>query len=340
VPTKRELADPRANLLPVTFGGGSITITGARFEGDVSPRPNGDQQVTVVDWVLLGLYAAGLDYPADGSQFQRADCAPRDTSGDGIITVADWVQAGRYALGLDQLSLAGGPTNEAGVLISTNPENKVEKLGANGRQLIATGGLLLPRQKVFSTVNLEAQGDENALGFSLGFDAAVLRLIDASLPENALAATLNMNTNEVAQGKIGMVIGLPIGSTFPLGTQHLVQLTFEAVSTNSTNSPLTFGDVPVLRETSDVNARTLSTTYTGSAVAITPLPSLDIVLKQQGITLSWPAWATNYLLQTSDDLGSSSVWTNADAVVRLTNGLSTATVPVSGSTRFYRLAHQ
>src|SRR5262249_24538060 len=81
VPTKRELADPRANLLPVMFGGGSITMTAARFEGDVSPRPNGDEQVTVVDWVLLGLYAAGLDYPADGSQFQQADCAPRDTSG-------------------------------------------------------------------------------------------------------------------------------------------------------------------------------------------------------------------------------------------------------------------
>ncbi|MGH9847681.1 MAG: hypothetical protein ACREEM_54010, partial [Blastocatellia bacterium] len=52
---------------------------------------------------------AGLDAAAPGAEFQRADCAPRDTKGDGRLTVADWTQAGRY-LGTDPTVAAGGPT--------------------------------------------------------------------------------------------------------------------------------------------------------------------------------------------------------------------------------------
>jgi len=54
---------------------------------------------------------AGLDVPTNGSEFQRADCAPRSTLGDGAITIADWVQVGRYMTGLDPLTPAGGPTS-------------------------------------------------------------------------------------------------------------------------------------------------------------------------------------------------------------------------------------
>jgi hypothetical protein len=80
------------------------------FEGDVAPRGNTNGAVTIIDWVQVGRFAAGLDVAGEGTEFQRADCAPRETLGDGKITIADWVQAGRYAAGLDPPAPAGGPT--------------------------------------------------------------------------------------------------------------------------------------------------------------------------------------------------------------------------------------
>jgi hypothetical protein len=81
------------------------------YEGDVAPRPNGSNNgtVTIADWVQVGRFVAGLDIPSCGSEFQRADVAPRNTLGDGRITISDWVQAGRYVAGLDPVTPAGGP---------------------------------------------------------------------------------------------------------------------------------------------------------------------------------------------------------------------------------------
>jgi hypothetical protein len=82
------------------------------YEGDVSPRPNGSGTgiITISDWVQIGRFTSGLDTPAVGCEFQRADSSPRSTLGDGFLTIADWVQSGRYAAGLDPPVCAGGPT--------------------------------------------------------------------------------------------------------------------------------------------------------------------------------------------------------------------------------------
>ena len=109
-PIIRQLSDAPGNTLPATYTSDTIGIAAASFEADVSPRPNGDKAVTVTDWVLVGRFVARLDYPTNGSEFLRADCAPRSTLGDGHLTVADWVQAGRYAAGLDPLRRASGST--------------------------------------------------------------------------------------------------------------------------------------------------------------------------------------------------------------------------------------
>lgn len=109
-PIPREIVNPSANPLPATYTAGTVTLT-TGFEADVAPRPNGNGAVSIADWVQVGRFAAGLDTAANGSEFQRADCAPRDTKGNGAVTVADWVQAGRYAAGIDPLTPAGGPTS-------------------------------------------------------------------------------------------------------------------------------------------------------------------------------------------------------------------------------------
>src|SRR5207253_10588874 len=102
-----------ANILPAAFTSSLINAQG--YEADVAPRPNGNNNgtITTADWVQIGRFAAKLDTAANGSEFQRADCAPRESLGDGVIGLADWVQAGRYAAGLEPVVSAGGPTAPA-----------------------------------------------------------------------------------------------------------------------------------------------------------------------------------------------------------------------------------
>jgi hypothetical protein len=133
---------------PVTF-----TINPAGLEADVSPRPNGNNNgsVSISDWVQTGRFAAGLDIPNAGSEFQRADSAPRSTFGNGSITISDWVQAGRYAAGLDPVTPASGPTapgagaqqfaTKTAPQVSTGALGRVLRAGAHktwGSQLLST----------------------------------------------------------------------------------------------------------------------------------------------------------------------------------------------------------
>jgi hypothetical protein len=89
----------------------TIAAAGQGFEADVAPRPTGNGTVSLTDYVQIGRFAAGLDTVNAGTEFQKADCAPKDTLGNGSVSLADWVQAGRYAAFLDTpVPAAGGPT--------------------------------------------------------------------------------------------------------------------------------------------------------------------------------------------------------------------------------------
>src|SRR5262245_13873733 len=99
------------------------TIESSRpFEADVSPRTlgTGAGSTTVADWTQVGRFATGIDKPVDSSEFQRADCAPKDTLGDGRLTIAEWVMAGRYAAGLETPAVAGGPSVAAPSLFAVD----------------------------------------------------------------------------------------------------------------------------------------------------------------------------------------------------------------------------
>lgn len=100
------------NTLAGTLAGG-YTYTG--YECDIGPRSAlGDEDLTAGDLVQARRFAAGLDSPAPGPEFQRADCAPRESLGDGEFQAADLSQARRYVAGLDPLAGAGGPSTPAG----------------------------------------------------------------------------------------------------------------------------------------------------------------------------------------------------------------------------------
>src|SRR5205807_957440 len=137
---------------------------------------------SVTDLTQIGRFVAALDTASSGSEFQRADCAPRNTLGDGRLTVSDFTQAGRYAAGLDPLTSAGGPTASTTAFNSV-AEDLANRFGRTLRseyfrilqELAATRVLRIVDTNASSsgsvTVNVElvAQGDENAVSFSITY---------------------------------------------------------------------------------------------------------------------------------------------------------------------------
>jgi uncharacterized repeat protein (TIGR01451 family) len=337
-PVARQLSDATAHPLAANFIGGQVSLSRSAFEADVAPRPDGDGAVTIVDWVQVGRYVAALDSPTNASEFQRADCAPRSTLGDGLLTVSDWVQAGRYAAGLDPLTVAGGPVAPSGnqVIIS-----KAGKRGTNpSREVDVQGPLIFQGQTGTAAVMLQAQGDENAVGFSLSFDPKVVTYINYTAGSDASNATMDINANQSTNGQLGIILALPTDVSFSPGARQLVKVNFQAVTAASVSEPVTLTDLPVRREVSDTNALPVVATYANGTISVNPKPSLTISETQQSINLSWPLWATNYTLQ--EAVGSTlpiTSWTNLAVTPIVKTNAITVGLPLSGSVQFYRLKH-
>ncbi|HKZ80263.1 MAG TPA: IPT/TIG domain-containing protein, partial [Pyrinomonadaceae bacterium] len=194
-PVVREISNSSAEVLSTGYTPGTVTLT-LGYEADVAPRPNGSNNgtVSIADWVQSGRFSSGLDVANLGSEFQRADCAPKSSLGNGSITISDWVQAGRYASGLDAVVAAGGPTGPATPTENSKsststiesaalPSTTVRLMGAD----VATG-----EQRQVS-IEIDTEGNENALGFSLMFDPEKLSFISAQQSVELSSATLNVN---------------------------------------------------------------------------------------------------------------------------------------------------
>jgi len=246
-----------------------VTIA-AGYEGDVSPRPNGSSgTVTIADWVQTGRFAAGFDVAAAGSEFQRADTAPRSTLGNGAITISDWVQTGRYSSALDPVVPAGGPTGPgfapAPSLSFTEPTE-----AAQARIVRVVNQVTQAGQQFTTFVEVDSQGNENGFGFSLTFDVAQLGFVSATLGPDGTGATLNVNTMQAADGRIGIALALPTGSSLAAGNaRKLVALSFN-VPANSTAGSIAvgFSDQPIVREIVNANADVLSATWSAGSVTV------------------------------------------------------------------------
>jgi hypothetical protein len=278
-PIAREVVNVNATPLVTVFTGGPVTIAQG-FEADVSPRPSGNGSVTVADWVQVGRFVAGLDTSAAGGEFQRADCAPRDSKGNGSLSVADWVQAGRYAAGLDALVGAGGPAGpalagmrncETCQAFSIRDPFRLADLVESPASVIRAAPAEFKRGRMGSIVlELDAQGSENALGFTLEFDPAALRFVSARLGEDAAGTALQLNANQAANGRVGIALALPAGQSLASGTRKILTLTFIAlVREGGDSTAIRFGDELVGRGVADANAGALRTRFVDGSITFT-----------------------------------------------------------------------
>ena len=101
-------------------------------------------------------------------------------------------------------------------------------------------------QQVFVPVRIDSQGDENSFGFSLSFDTSKLSNPVITLGADTPGATLIVNTTQA--GKVGVLLGLPAGTSLAAGDRHLVTIRFDVlVGAAPGLTPLVFGDQPIAR---------------------------------------------------------------------------------------------
>lgn len=289
-PVVRGLTDVSGNSVIGTYAAGNVIITPG-FEGDVNPRPLGNGGVSTADWVQVGRFVSGLDETSDGSEFQRADVAPKNTLGDGRLTIADWVLAGRYASGLEGVIAAGGASEPVAALggsgvafvkNETGPASGTEEDQQQTRGIRVVPVTFVRGQENIAIVELNSLGNENAIGFSVNFDTTQLNFVGATLGVDAQGAALNVNVLQLNLGRIGIGIALPSGQTFANGTRQILRLAFNVPASSSVNSTtIGFGDLPITREVVDATANVLPTTYTAGVVTLDPqisqTPSLTSV---------------------------------------------------------------
>ncbi len=287
-PVVRGLVDPNGLALIGSYANGTVIVVPG-FEADVSPRPlgSGNGAVTIADWTQVGNFVAGTDSPTDGSEFQRADCAPKNTLGDGRLSIADWVMAGRYAVGLDAAVAAGGPAAVVSSLISVEKEvddafalRVAESEQQQPTRAIRVVPITFNRGQANTlTIELNSLGNENAVGFSLNFDTTQLNFVSAALGADAQGASFQVNAMQIAQGRLGIGLALSSGQTFQAGARKIVTVTFNVPQTSSVNSTtVSFGDQPILRETVDASANVLQTGYTAGVITLDPQISTIPVL--------------------------------------------------------------
>lgn len=273
-PVVRQVSDTNAYAVSTTWSIGNIGLFSG-YEAEIIPRTTGTLAavVTLADWVQVGRFAVGLDTPTTMPEFQRADCAPRNSFGDGVLSVIDWVQAGRYYNLDDPVVVASGPiSNQSSQVLKTMvpDEGKTSEsatkdltIGGSARYVSLSSGSWTRGAENEVNVVLKAVGNENALGFSVCFDPGLLQYTGAqSLVGGGVIA---VRTSLLGEGKLGVTMILQPGQCFSAGEYAIMKLKFrvgEGYDPGSTTLVVT--DDPVSKATVSVTAQNLSADYGGS----------------------------------------------------------------------------
>ncbi len=336
-PTRREIVNAAANPVEVTWANGSLTINPADYEGDVGPRPDGDRRFSLADWVQAGRFVAGLDEASTASsEFQRADSAPLATGGNGLLTVSDWVQAGRFAFGLDVPRAASGPLAP----VAPPTENGgIARQTASGRTIRLTGMDFVAGRTGEVAVVMNASGEENALAFSVHFDPAVLQFVDMVAGASEAPLTVNINSRQAADGRIGLAIALRADNRFPAGEAEVVRLRFVPTAEANGAAGFGFADSPVFREVASSTAETLASAWEISAIAVVP-PALGVrrlpAENGETIELSWPAGIAGATLQ-GNLSNHAEGWKLVAGTITIRDGRFVIEIPAGEEQQFFRL---
>ena len=185
------------------------------------------------------------------------------------ITAGDIATAGTASVTVNNPAPGGGTSNA----LSLNIISRIVRVAP--ATTVAGGVASVP-------IELVAQGDEAALGFSLSFDPAVLSNPQASLGSDAAGALLNSNDSQAAAGRFGILLALPAGQKFAAGTRQLAVVNFAVAAGAATSTTIGFGDQPLAREVVDTNANTLSAAFVPGTLTFSSGFEADVAPRPNG----------------------------------------------------------
>src|SRR5262245_34691503 len=148
----------------------------------------------------------------------------------------------------------------------TSLQTSTKAASAQNRTVRVNSATVCAGGNVDVTITLDAQGNENAVGFTLSFDTAILNVVAATPGSDASGATFNATQGS---GTIGINLALPTGQTFgngAAGTYQIATITFTALTTApSAPTQLVFDTTGQVLDTS---ANPLSTDFNSGTVNV------------------------------------------------------------------------
>lgn len=191
------------------------------------------------------------------------------TDGAGNYSFTGLAFGGNY---LVTPSLAGynfDPINRSYSNVTANVTNAnfTRFTGGSPRLISVVSQNVVPGNQVVVPITMASQGNENAVGFSLSYDPAVLSNPVVALGTDSVGGSLIVNDG--VAGQLGVIVAKPAGQSYSISppARQLVTITFDTSATPPAfSTPLTFTDSPVLRAVADVNADPLPASYSSGAV--------------------------------------------------------------------------
>ena len=218
-PTNTPTATPTAT--PTNTPTATPTPAGPGWEGDLTPRPNGDGIVNSTDVVQVRRFATGLDTPAPGTNDrQRADSAPLATNGDGNINAGDVIQGRRFAAGLDTL------VPGSGVTVLPPPEAVAATIGGSlFGESIKASQLIRFAQSEGGIFPIEITGNAAAVSFTVVYDEAKYGKATVALT-SAISGGAMLTVNDTIPGELTILVDSTQALAGRAGSVRLVDITF------------------------------------------------------------------------------------------------------------------
>ena len=145
---------------------------------------------------------------------------------------------------------------------------------AQSRSLLVEDTSILRGEAGSFSIVLEAEGDENAVSFSLQFDPAALQYVSyakgADVPPSSL---IFPNTGAAAEGVFACLIGLQPLETFPQGRLELLRIHIQTVPGEAMVAPVVFTSEPARLSVSSSSADPLAFSAQGGAITLQASPT-------------------------------------------------------------------
>jgi hypothetical protein len=171
------------------------------------------------------------------------------------------------------------------------------------------------------------------------FDPTRFTYVQCEPGDGSAGASLTLNTNQIGNGKLGVVLALPLGSSFPVGVRELIRVRLIASPSASGLQFVTLTDDVVTRCVSDTLASDSGTAWQDGQVTVAslnPQPTLTITRSNDSVRLSWPVTAVDFALQVSTNIANTA-WTNAPAQPQTNGSEISVLLPATNQLNYFRL---